>query len=129
SLEGGGSGWVLPDDVEAEEPAEPSAALLPVLDPTTMGWKERGFYLPPADAPFHFDTAGNAGTTAWWDGRIVGCWVQDDDGRVRVVLRGDPGMAARRALEAEAGRLTDWLDGEVVGNIYKSRLMKGATLQ
>ncbi len=125
SLDSGATGWLLPDDLDEEEPAEPAAALLPTLDPTTMGWKERGFYLAPEDVPYLFDSVGNAGTTAWWGGRIVGCWVQDDDGRVEVVLRGDPGRAARRALDAEAERLTGWLDGVVVGNVYKSRLMKG----
>jgi hypothetical protein len=128
SLDAGGAGWLLPDDLDVEEPAEPTAALLPTLDPTTMGWKERGFYLASDDVPYLFDTAGNAGTTAWWGGRVVGCWVQDDDGGVHVVLRGDPGTRARQALDAEAERLTTWLDGVVVGNIYKSRLMKGATL-
>jgi len=128
SLDSGDTGWLLPDDLDAEEPEQPTAALLPTLDPTTMGWKQRAFYLDPADAAFLVDSAGNAGTTAWWDGRVVGCWVQDDHGRVHVVLRGDPTARGRRALEAEAERLTDWLGGEVVGNIYKSRLMKGARL-
>ena len=77
SLDRGATGWLLPDDVESESEVEPVAALLPVLDPTTMGWKERAFYLDADDAPFLFDTAGNGGTTAWWDGRIVGAWVQD----------------------------------------------------
>ena len=83
SLDGGGTGWVLPDDVDPEDDVEPWAALLPVLDPTVMGWKERDFYLGE-HAPHLFDTNGNAGTTAWWDGRIVGCWVQDDAGVVEV---------------------------------------------
>ena len=128
SLDSGETGWLLPDDLDVEEPPDPAAALLPTLDPTTMGWKERGFYLAPDDVPYLFDTVGNAGTTAWWDGRIVGCWVQDDAGRVQVVLRGDPGARARRGLDDEAERLTAWLDGEVVGTVYKSRLMKGARL-
>ena len=128
SLDGGSTGWLLPHDLAPEDPVEPAAALLPALDPTTMGWKERAFHLDPADAPLLYDTAGNGGTTAWWDGRIVGCWVQDAEGRVRVVLCADPGRAARAALDAEAERLTGWLGGEVVGNIYKSRLMTGATL-
>ena len=37
----GERGYVLPDDVDPEPPVEPWAALLPVLDPTTMGWQER----------------------------------------------------------------------------------------
>lgn len=128
SLDGGGTGWVLPDDVEPEPSVEPAAVLLPVLDPTTMGWKERAFYLDAGDAPYLFDTAGNGGTTAWWDGRVVGAWVQDDDGRVRLVLRADVGAAARRALEVEADRLSDWLGGQVIASVYKSRLMKGERL-
>ena len=33
SLDSGGTGWVLPDDVEPVEPVAPWAALLPTLDP------------------------------------------------------------------------------------------------
>ena len=48
------------------------AALLPVLDATTMGWKHRDFYLDPEHTPYLFDTNGNAGPTVWCDGRIIG---------------------------------------------------------
>lgn len=126
SLDSGDTGWLLPDDLAVEEPAEPTAALLPTLDPTTMGWKQRDFYLDAEDARVLVDSAGNAGATAWWDGRVVGCWVQDPGGRVEVVLRCDPGASARQALDREAERLTGWLAGEVVGTIYKSPLMKQA---
>ncbi len=53
----------------------PSAALLPTLDPTTMGWKEREWYLGPHERVL-FDSVGNAGPTVWWDGRVVGGWSQ-----------------------------------------------------
>lgn len=43
----GATGLVLADDLDSVEKAEPSAALLPTLDPTTMGWKERDWYLGP----------------------------------------------------------------------------------
>ncbi|KAA1425657.1 winged helix DNA-binding domain-containing protein [Nocardioides antri] len=125
---GGGTGWVLPDDVEPVGPVEPWAALLPTLDPTVMGWKERRFYLDPADTPYLFDTNGNAGTTAWWDGRIVGCWVQDDDAVVHLVLRDDVGAEATAALQAEADQLSAWLDGVRIGTVYASPRMKGARL-
>src|SRR5699024_5526773 len=87
SLDGGSTGWLLPDDLDPvdTEDVGPWAALLPTLDPTTMGWRQRGFYLDPAATPYLFDTNGNAGTTAWWQGRVVGAWVQDDDAVVRVV--------------------------------------------
>ncbi len=128
TLDRGQTGWLLPDDVEPVLPPEPWAALLPTLDPTTMGWKGRDFYLDPADIPYLFDSNGNGGNTAWWDGRVVGAWVQDDDGAVRVVLRHDVGAEGRAALDAEAARLTAWLDGVRITNVYSSFLMKQARL-
>ncbi len=128
SLDDGGTGWVLADDLEPVDPEPPWAALLPVLDPTTMGWKQRDFYLDPDHTPYLFDTNGNAGSTAWWDGRIVGCWVQDEDGVVRVVLREDPGAEARAALDVEAERLTAFLDGVRVNSVYASLQMRSALL-
>ncbi len=122
-----GPGYLLPEDLDECEEAEPWAALLPVLDPTTMGWKRRGFYLDDQDAPLLFDTNGNAGTTAWWDGRVVGCWVQDPDGQVSVVLRHDVGAEGRAALDHQAAQLTSWLDGRRIGTVYPSALMKAST--
>lgn len=127
SLDSGGTGWVLPDDVAFDtvkvEAVEPWAALLPVLDPTVMGWKQRDFYLGPHTAHL-FDRNGNAGTTAWWDGRIVGAWVQDEAGVVEVRLLEDVPPAGRTALADEAERLTAWLDGVRVGTVYPSSAMK-----
>ena len=126
ALDGGQTGWVLADDVDPVPGVEPWAALLPVLDPTTMGWKERDFYLMPEHRPRLFDSNGNAGSTAWWDGRAVGCWVQDDDGAVRTVLCEDIGADGQAALEAEAERLTGWLEGQRISTVYSSPLMRGA---
>ena len=55
----------------------------------------------------------------------MGCWVQDDDGGGR----GAPAARSCRgpraaALDAEAERLTDWLDGVRVGTVYPSAAMK-----
>jgi DNA-binding transcriptional ArsR family regulator len=128
SLDGGGTGWVLPDDpalgTAALEEVEPWAALLPVLDPTVMGWRQRDWYLGD-HAPELFDRNGNAGTTAWWGGRVVGCWVQDDDAVVEVRLLEKLPRTAVAALAAEAERLTAWLDGVRVGTVYPSSAMKG----
>jgi hypothetical protein len=126
TLDGGGEGWLHPDDLEPVPAVEPWAALLPVLDPTVMGWRGRGHHLAAEDVPHLFDANGNAGTTAWWDGRVVGCWVQDDAGRVQVVPLRDPGPRARAALQAEADRLTAWLDGVRVGTVYTSAAMRAA---
>jgi hypothetical protein len=119
-----GTGWVLPDDLDDEDPVEPWAALLPALDPTTMGWKERDFYLGD-HAERLFDTNGNAGPTAWWDGRIVGGWTQRTDGTVVVVPAEKLDPAVTRVLDATAERLTAWLDGDVVKSIYQSPLVRG----
>jgi hypothetical protein len=123
SLDGGGTGWVLPDDLD--EVAQPGSwvALLPVLDPTVMGWKTRDFFLG-VHAPALFDRNGNAGTTAWVDGRVVGCWVQDDRGAVQVRLLEPVSAASRAALDAEADRLTTWLGGHRVSTVYPSAAMK-----
>jgi hypothetical protein len=119
-----GTGWVLPDDLHDEDPVEPWAALLPALDPTTMGWKERAFYLGD-HAERLFDANGNGGPTAWWHGRIVGGWTQRDDGSVVVVPAEPLEPAAARALDAEADRLTAWLAGDVVKSVYQSPLVRG----
>jgi hypothetical protein len=104
----GSTGFVLADDLDDVEKPEPWAALLPTLDPTTMGWKERDWYLGP-HASVLFDSAGNAGPTVWWDGRVVGGWSQRRDGEIAYRLLEDIGSDAEAAVEAEAGRLEAWL--------------------
>ena len=106
----GQTGYLLSDDLEATDPVGPWAALLPPLDPTTMGWFERSWYLGPYKAQL-FDTSGNAGPTVWWDGRIVGGWRQDEGGAVELQLLEDVGADGLRAIEHEAERLTGWLAG------------------
>jgi hypothetical protein len=119
----GRTGYVLSDDLGTEEPVEPWAALLPPLDPTTMGWFERDWYLGPYK-PLLFDTSGNAGPTAWWDGRIVGGWRQSDTGEVVLQLLEDLGADGVEALEREAARLADWLGGARVLPRFPSPLSR-----
>ncbi|PSK82248.1 winged helix DNA-binding protein [Murinocardiopsis flavida] len=124
SLDDGSVGWLREDDLDPVAAAEPWVALLPLLDPTVMGWKARGFYLG-AHAPQLFDSVGNAGTTAWVDGRVVGAWVQDPDGVVGLrLLDDDVSAEAREALAAEARRLSAWLDGQRVFAVYPSPAMQ-----
>ena len=104
----GASGYVLADDLEPTERPEPCALLLPTLDPTTMGWKERDWYLGP-HASILFDYNGNAGPTVWWDGRVVGGWSQRRDGEIVFELLEDVGAEAVKAVETEAERIADWL--------------------
>jgi hypothetical protein len=116
-------GFVLPDDLEPTEDVPPWAALLPPLDPTTMGWTEREWYLGPHKADL-FDTAGNAGPTIWWDGRIVGGWRQRQGGEVELQLLEDVGSAGRRAIEDVADRLTSWFAGRRVLPRFPSPLSR-----
>jgi DNA glycosylase AlkZ-like len=105
---GGSTGYVLEGDLEPTPTPEPVAALLPTLDPTTMGWKERDWYLGE-HAGILFDSNGNAGPTVWWDGRVVGGWSQRRDGELVLGLLEDVGRDARAAIDAEADRLRAWV--------------------
>ena len=108
---GGQVGFVLPDDLDTPaETLQPWVALLPSLDPTVMGWTERDWYLGPHKTQV-FDTNGNAGPTVWCDGRIVGGWRQHASGEVEVQMLEDVGRTRRRAIDAEAARLTAWMAG------------------
>ena len=120
---GGETGYLLADDLGPPEPVEPWGALLPPLDPTTMGWFERGWYLGPHREQV-FDTSGNAGPTVWWDGRIVGGWRQDDDGAVELQLLDDVGTDALDVLTREAEALTEWFGGVRVMPRFPSPLSK-----
>ncbi len=121
----GQTGYLLPDDLEPADPVEPWAALLPALDPTTMGWYERDWYLGPYKQQL-FDTNGNAGPTMWWDGRIVGGWRQTDTGEVVLQALEDIDSEATRAFEQEVARLTEWLGGTRVLLRFPSPLWKDA---
>jgi Winged helix DNA-binding domain len=112
-LDGGGTGIVLADDEAPVRAPKPWAALLPGLDPTTMGWAERDWYLGPHKGAI-FDTNGNAGPTVWWNGRIVGGWSQRKDGEIVWRLLDDVGADGRRAVEREIARVQAWLAGAIV---------------
>jgi Winged helix DNA-binding domain len=106
----GGTGAVLPDDLAPVAPPEPWLALLPGLDSTVMGWTERQWYLGDY-RKLLFDTAGNAGPTIWWNGRVVGGWGQRAGGEVAFRLFEDLGGDVRAAVAAAAEGLGAWLGG------------------
>lgn len=116
-------GYLLPDDLEPTGLPDPWGALLPPLDPTTMGWNERDWYLGDYKTQL-FDTNGNAGPTVWWEGRIVGGWRQDEAAAVELQLLEDVGSDALAFLEGEAARLSEWFGGARVLPRFPSPLSK-----
>ncbi|CAN5257341.1 hypothetical protein BH18ACT4_BH18ACT4_15940 [soil metagenome] len=107
-------------DVPTAGPGDPGpwVALVPSLDPTTMGWKHRSWYLGDLRTRL-FDRNGNAGPAIWCSGRVVGGWAQRSTGEVVTRLLVDLGSDMIAAVEAEAARLQTWLDGS--GAIVKPR--------
>ncbi|MEO6124376.1 MAG: winged helix DNA-binding domain-containing protein [Ilumatobacteraceae bacterium] len=101
----GVTGWVLADDIEPVEPPEPWVAVLPGLDPTTMGWKQRDWFLSADMASALFDRNGNGGPTIWVDGQVVGGWVQRKDGTLLPGFLAQVTKAQRRAIDAEFNRI------------------------
>ena len=108
---GGTAGVMLAADEDAPPAAEPWAALLPALDPTAMGWRDRAWYVGE-HAPALFDRSGNIGPTIWWDGGIVGGWAQRPDGEIAVRLLEDAGSEASAAMAAEAHQLREWIGAD-----------------
>ena len=118
-----GTGWVLPGDLDPVAAPDPWAALLPSLDPTPMGWKEREWFLGEHEAPL-FDRNGNIGPTVWVDGRIVGGWSQRPDGEVVTELLEDVGSDHGALIDAEAARLAPCLGDTVVKPSFPTPLQK-----
>ena len=120
----GGVAYVAADDRKARA-ARPSpwVALLPGLDSTVMGWKERQWFLGRHQAAL-FDRNGNAGPTVWCNGRIVGGWAQRADGTVAVQLLEPVDSWASDKISAEAVRLTTWLGAARIKPRFRTPLEK-----
>ncbi|MFJ4479136.1 winged helix DNA-binding domain-containing protein [Streptomyces xanthochromogenes] len=102
-----GPGHALPAHLEAPAESEPWVALLPALDPTPMGWRERDWYLDVDHKSELFDTNGNIGPSVWCDGRIVGGWAQRGDGEIvtELLTTDGVGRGARAAIDGEVARI------------------------
>jgi len=119
TLDNAAVGWLLPDDIDEIPDVESWTALLPPLDPTVMGWKNRDFYLGPHKGSL-LDSRGNAGATAWVDGRIVGSWIQDRSGTVRLALFEPISESGKRSLNEQARSLAAWLGNRIAPTLYHS---------
>jgi hypothetical protein len=117
----GAPGIMLAADQDEPTAAEPWPALLPALDPTAMGWRDRAWYVGE-HAPALFDRSGNIGPTVWWDGRVVGGWAQRHDGEVAVRLLEDTGAEAAAAITAAAQRLRAWIGPDRVTPRFRTPL-------
>lgn len=126
SLADGTAAWVAADDVDPVVPADPWVALLPSLDPTAMGWKERSWYLGPHTTfPCAlFDRNGNIGPTVWLDGRVVGAWAQRADGRVVTGLLEDLAATDRGRIDRAAAHLTELIADTKVTPRFPTPLQK-----
>jgi hypothetical protein len=106
-----GISGVMLDDDDPGDPAvglEPWSALLPALDPTAMGWRDKSWYLSEHTVGL-FDRSGNIGPTVWWDGQVVGGWAQRRDGEIVFRLLTDTGTEAASAIALAAQRLQAWI--------------------
>jgi hypothetical protein len=102
TADGDVDGWLARDDLDAVRGSSRWVALLPGLDPTTMGWKDRTWFLDRDAASGVVDRSGNAGPTIWIDGRVVGSWVQRGDGTFALGWLTDVPAARRAEVEAVA---------------------------
>ncbi|WP_433543800.1 winged helix DNA-binding domain-containing protein (plasmid) [Streptomyces sp. CA-294286] len=117
-----GTGFLLPEDLEPVTAPEPWVALLPGLDPTAMGWRQRDFHLDSAHIGELYDRNGNIGPTVWADGHIIGAWTQHRSGSIRTHLLADPGAAARHAVDVRAQVLGTWLGDLRITPHYRTPL-------
>jgi hypothetical protein len=118
-----GLGLAHPDDLGPVEPPPPWVALLPSLDPTAMGWKERRWYVGDDETEL-FDRNGNAGPTVWADGRVIGGWSQRKSGEIVYELREDLGRETAEQVERRAAELETWLGEFRVTPRFRSPLDK-----
>ncbi len=111
------------DDADPVDVPPPTAALLPALDPTPMGWKQREWFLPE-DPTGLYDRMGNVGPTVWWAGEVVGCWATRKDGRVVTRLLADRGAEASQSVDDAAGLLQERLAGTAITPSFQTPLAR-----
>lgn len=121
--------WVLPDDLDdaALSTDGPVVRLLPGLDSTIMGWKQRDWYLGSHAAAL-FDHNGNAGPVILLDGVAVGAWAQRPDGGVVTEVLEPVSVEAAARIATAARSLTEWLGGVRVTPRFPNPLVRRLAL-
>lgn len=119
-----GPAFLAADDVDTPEDPGPWVRLLPGLDPTAMGWKERDWYIDPALVPRLFDRFGNVGPTVWVDGQIVGGWIQRPDGQIAVELSTSLSTGHQRLLDEAVDQLQPVFGDAVVRPRFPAPVQK-----
>ncbi len=126
------AGWLAADDPPLA-PVESWVAVLPGLDPTIMGWKQREWYLPSTSLEV-FDGVGNGGPSLWVDGRVVGGWAQTKDGSIHVHYFERVGADRRREIDQRIDELKSWIGetrftvrfpGDIHARLLGTRTVRG----
>jgi hypothetical protein len=120
-LDNGSTAFVLPYDLRRVSTPARWVRLLPGLDATVMGWKQRDWYLGP-HASTLFDTNGNAGPTIIADGRVIGGWTQRKNGAVVIELLEKTDRTAWSLLKEERERLENWFAGTKIVPRFRTPL-------
>ena len=119
----GAAAYVVNEGRARKPVAKPWVALVPALDSTVMGWKERAWFLGPHQQAL-FDRNGNAGPTVWSNGHIVGGWTQRRDGTIAVELLEKVDSWAADKIASEAKRLELWLGATRITPRFRTPLEK-----
>jgi hypothetical protein len=116
--------WLHPDDTESVHAPAGWATVLPSLDPTLMGWKQRDWMFGD-HATFGatvFDRNGNVGNCVLADGALVGTWAHRRDGTVAVEYFGTVPASRRRLVDQSVERYLSVVGTTVVRPRYPAPL-------
>lgn len=118
--------WLLPDDLDPVTTPDTWATLLPSLDPTVMGWKQRHWYAGEHGRFGHtvFDRNGNAGNSIVADGAVVGTWAHRLDGSVAVRYLEGVTKRHRTLVDDSIDRYLVGVGGTVVRPRYPAPLQR-----
>ncbi len=104
---------------------EPHVALLPALDPLTMGYANRGRLVADAHCPWTFDMSRNMPATVLVNGRVAGVWdaTPRETPGILVHLFEHAGRDMAEAVEARAAEMgAFWFDESVPVEFVRSMI-------